>query len=141
MPLLFNMAYANIRILKDNYALFEGCPPPFNQRSIFRTFCHYFILVSDFVSAKMSIFINSLHRIIGVQTFKGSMQRTCVISPTLGEGNISTSEGPPPFPQFCGGHIDPVHFNVTGYIMSSDNKSALEHKGFICPLGQVCMVS
>jgi len=62
------------------------------------------------------------------------MRRTCVINPTLGEGRILRDK------QFCGGHIDPVSLNVTGYIELGNN-SVLEPKGYICPLGQVCMVS
>jgi hypothetical protein len=83
----------------------------------------------------MSLFINFLHRIIGVQSFAGSMRRTCVISPTLGEGRVLRDQ------QFCGGYIDPVSHNVTSY-MQMDNKTSSEPpKGYICPLGQVCMVS
>ncbi|KIM44013.1 hypothetical protein M413DRAFT_17890 [Hebeloma cylindrosporum] len=78
------------------------------------------------------LFAIVLFSIIGVQSFKGSMRRTCVISPTLGEGEI-LRDG-----QFCGGHIDPVSLNVTGYIQLGDN-TVLEPKGYICPLGQVCM--
>jgi hypothetical protein len=84
----------------------------------------------------MLFFINFLYRIIGVQSFSGSMRRTCVISATLGEPDI-LRDG-----QFCGGHIDPVSFNVTSYIHSGNNTiPSPEPKGYICPLGQVCKVS
>lgn len=73
-------------------------------------------------------------RIIGVQSFKGSMRRTCVISPTLEEGPVMRDD------QFCGGHIDPVTLNVTGYIQMANNQSVSDPKGYICPLGQTCMV-
>ena len=62
------------------------------------------------------------------------MRRTCVISPTLGEGR-HLRDG-----QFCGGFIDPVTLNVTGYVQLN-NHTVGTPKGYICPLGQVCMVS
>ena len=73
-------------------------------------------------------------RIIGVQSFKGSLRRVCVISPTLGEDTHTISN------QFCGGHIDPVTLSVTGYIQL-DNLTFPSAKGYICPLGQLCTVS
>jgi len=62
------------------------------------------------------------------------MRRTCVINPTLGEGR-HLRDG-----QFCGGHIDPVSLNVTGYIQLN-KETVADAKGYICPLGQVCMVN
>lgn len=79
--------------------------------------------------------INFLHRIIGVQSFAGSMRRTCVISPTLGEGPVFRDQ------QFCGGYIDPVSHNVTSYVHMNNKTASEPPKGYICPLGQVCMVS
>ena len=72
--------------------------------------------------------------IIGVQSFKGSLRRACVISPTLGEDIHRISN------QFCGGHIDPVTLSVSGYIQL-DNLTYPSAKGYICPLGQLCMVN
>ncbi|KAF8063493.1 Ion transport protein-domain-containing protein [Lyophyllum atratum] len=69
--------------------------------------------------------------IIGVQSFKGSMRRTCLLSPILGEQEIQI-EG-----QFCGGYIDPLTLNATGYIQL-DGSRVPTSKGYICPLGQVC---
>ncbi|CAA7264458.1 unnamed protein product [Cyclocybe aegerita] len=78
------------------------------------------------------LFAMVLFSIIGVQSFKGSMRRTCVINPALGEGP-HLRDG-----QFCGGHVDPTTFNATGYIQLN-NQSVADPKGYICPLGQVCM--
>ncbi len=76
--------------------------------------------------------LNVSIRIIGVQTFKGSLQRSCVVTATLGEGDIVLD-------QFCGGHVDPVTFSEVGFITSNgDNQTTT--KGYICPLGQVCKV-
>ncbi|KAF8882238.1 Ion transport protein-domain-containing protein [Infundibulicybe gibba] len=77
------------------------------------------------------LFAMVLFSIIGVQSFKGSLRRSCYLSPTLGEGEIQLES------QFCGGYIDPETLNVTTYIpMGGDNPGAA--KGYICPLGQVC---
>lgn len=76
------------------------------------------------------VFAMVLFSIIGVQSFKGSMRRTCVIV----EGH-HLRDG-----QFCGGHIDPVTLNVTGYI-DLNNNTVPDSKGYICPLGQRCMVN
>lgn len=70
--------------------------------------------------------------IIGVQTFKGSLQRSCVVTATLGEGNITLG-------QFCGGYIHPVTHLEVGFMMSN-GENATTAKGYICPLGQVCQV-
>ncbi|KAH9475037.1 Calcium-channel protein cch1 [Psilocybe cubensis] len=78
------------------------------------------------------LFAMVLFSIIGVQSFNGSLRRTCVISPTLGEGP-HLRDG-----QFCGGYIDPVTLNATGYLQQ-DNSTTTSPKGYICPLGQVCM--
>ena len=41
--------------------------------------------------------------------------------------------------KFCGGYIDPVTLKVMGYVQLN-NQTASGVKGFICPLGQTCMV-
>jgi hypothetical protein len=41
--------------------------------------------------------------------------------------------------QQCGGHIDPNSFEAVGYITMKDVPMA-RPKGFICPLGQICLV-
>ncbi|KAG6811221.1 hypothetical protein H0H92_008482 [Tricholoma furcatifolium] len=41
-------------------------------------------------------------------------------------------------PQFCGGHIDPITLQKTGYV-TLDGVQTTTSKGFICPLGQLCM--
>lgn len=74
----------------------------------------------------------NLVRIIGVQSFKGSLRRSCVLTSTLGEGDILLD-------QFCGGYIDPSTLETVGFkTLSGENASAT--KGYICPLGQICQV-
>ncbi|KAG6896194.1 hypothetical protein C0992_009767 [Termitomyces sp. T32_za158] len=77
------------------------------------------------------LFAMVLFSIIGVQTFKGSLRRTCFLQPVLGEQEIQI-EG-----QFCGGYIDPLTLQITGYIPLDGVQSSMS-KGYICPLGQVC---
>lgn len=75
----------------------------------------------------------SFRRIIGVQSFKGSYRRSCWLNPILGEGATQLPD------QRCGGYIDPISLNLTGYIML-DGTLSPDTKGYICPLGQVCKV-
>ncbi|KAJ7243891.1 Ion transport protein-domain-containing protein [Mycena haematopus] len=80
------------------------------------------------------IFAMVLFSIIGVQTFKGSLRRTCVLNAIGGEPDTVLDN------QFCGGFLDPVHLNKTGYI-SLEGEISPEIKGYICPLGQTCRQS
>ena len=73
-------------------------------------------------------------RIIGVQSFKGSLRRMCYISPTNGETSRIQNQN-----QWCGGYIDPATLDTFGYIQL-DGSINSEVKGYVCPLGQVCMV-
>ncbi|KAJ7583970.1 Ion transport protein-domain-containing protein [Mycena floridula] len=76
------------------------------------------------------LFAMVLFSIIGTQAFNGSFRRVCHLSPILGEPEIALD-------QFCGGQIDPVTLNATGY-WSSDGTQIFASKGYICPLGQTC---
>ncbi|KAF7334437.1 hypothetical protein MVEN_02273100 [Mycena venus] len=80
------------------------------------------------------VFAMVLFSIIGVQTFKGSLRRTCVLNAVGGEPD-TVLDG-----QFCGGFLDPVHLNKTGYITIGGETSP-DIKGYICPLGQTCRES
>lgn len=99
-------------------------------------FVLFAIVLFSYVIRRVRYFSFScwLFRIIGVQSFKGSMRRTCAINPILGEG-LHLRDG-----QFCGGHIDPITLKPTGYI-GSNNQTTGTAKGYICPLGQSCKVS
>ncbi|KAF8509855.1 Ion transport protein-domain-containing protein [Hysterangium stoloniferum] len=77
------------------------------------------------------IFAMILFSVIGVQSFRGSFRRQCVLNSVGGAPAI-------PLGQQCGGHIDPVTLNVDGYIPNNNNSSGDFGKGFVCPLGQVC---
>ncbi|KAG6837569.1 hypothetical protein H0H93_006983 [Arthromyces matolae] len=77
------------------------------------------------------LFATLLFSIIGVQSFKGSFRRACILQPVLGESQIQINA------QYCGGYIDPVSLNPTGYI-TLDGTQITTSKGYICPLGQIC---
>ena len=89
---------------------------------------HYFIFHSSITPPRLEC------RIIGVQSFKGSLRRTCFISPTRGETSPIQNSN-----QFCGGYIDPVSLETLGYI-KLDGEPVRESKGYVCPLGQICTV-
>ncbi|KDR78145.1 hypothetical protein GALMADRAFT_64911 [Galerina marginata CBS 339.88] len=72
--------------------------------------------------AYLVAFVMVLFSIIGVQFFGGSLRKTCAVSPSPGEiPYLQTS-------QVCAGYINHTTLNATSL------------KGYICPLGQLCMV-
>ncbi|KAF8489571.1 Ion transport protein-domain-containing protein, partial [Russula emetica] len=75
------------------------------------------------------LFAMTLFSIIGVQSFNGSMLRSCYLKPVLGEGETSLNH-------FCGGHVDPNTLSNVPYITQDGRNVTV--KGYICPLGQVC---
>ena len=82
------------------------------------------------------VFAMGLFSIVGVQSFKGSFQRTCVWIDPTGQDNYTLSN------QHCGGHINSTTGIVSMYIpRNEDRPISNTAKGFICPLGQLCLVS
>ncbi|KAF8639058.1 hypothetical protein AX17_001754 [Amanita inopinata Kibby_2008] len=77
------------------------------------------------------LFAMILLSIIGVQSFRGSLRRSCWLEPTLGEDEMELNS------QFCGGHVNSTTLQVSGYVRI-DGSIAPAAKGFICPLGQLC---
>jgi voltage-dependent calcium channel len=71
------------------------------------------------------------HRKFGIQSFSGSLRRSCYLAPTLGEPEAQLSH-------FCGGFIDPTTLSVVPYITQDRQNGTV--KGYICPLGQTCKV-
>ncbi|KZT03083.1 uncharacterized protein LAESUDRAFT_660488 [Laetiporus sulphureus 93-53] len=71
-----------------------------------------------------------LFSVIGIQAFKGSYLRSCNLLPVLGEAETDLSQN-------CGGWIDPNTLEVKGYVTRDGSYGSA--KGYICPLGQVCM--
>ncbi|KAG9016762.1 calcium channel protein [Tulasnella sp. 427] len=82
--------------------------------------------------ARVSVFVlfaMVLFSIVGVQSFKGSFRRNCLL--------VVPDDDPINLGQSCGGQIDPVSLNATGYY-NLDGQIIFSPKGFICPLGQIC---
>ncbi|GJE94122.1 Ion transport protein-domain-containing protein [Phanerochaete sordida] len=77
------------------------------------------------------LFAMIMFSIIGIQSFRGSFRRTCHLLPTAGEGDIDLGNQ-------CGAHMDPNTLEIVPYI-PADNNTQVTVKGFVCPLGQVCL--
>ncbi|KAJ3901512.1 Ion transport protein-domain-containing protein [Lentinula edodes] len=71
-------------------------------------------------------------RVIGIQSFKGSLRRNCFLLPVNGETQQQLSD------QFCGGHINDTTLVANSYILLNGSVSEYTAKGYICPLGQIC---
>ncbi|KAK2732689.1 calcium channel protein [Myotisia sp. PD_48] len=79
-----------------------------------------------------------LFAIVGVQSFKSSFRRTCVWVDPEGIRNFTLNQAPDSI-QFCGGHFDNITLHHVPWIDSTGGKGALEAKGYICPLGSLCI--
>ncbi|KAF7185006.1 Calcium-channel protein cch1 [Pseudocercospora fuligena] len=84
-----------------------------------------------------------LFSIVGVQSFKSSLRRTCVFdgalaNPPMAENN--TQNQPPPAGnfQFCGGWID-LDGNNMPWLKADGSNGTDEHKGYLCPQGSYCV--
>jgi hypothetical protein len=81
------------------------------------------------------IFAVILFSIIGVQSFRGSFRRSCVLT----DPNNSTNDIV--LDQLCGGHLNATSLENARYLLQDGSSSDARPKGYICPLGQVCQVS
>jgi len=75
-----------------------------------------------------------LFAIVGVQSFKSSLRRSCVWIDPLGVNNFTNTD------QHCGGHLrnTPDGFIPEPYIAAIGMPEGTD-KGFLCPKGSVCM--
>jgi hypothetical protein len=81
------------------------------------------------------IFAAVLFSIIGVQSFRGSFRRVCILTdPNNSSNTISLS-------QQCGGYLDPTTFQAMPYLQINGVPIVGDPKGFICPMNQICQVS
>lgn len=85
--------------------------------------------------ANISIFITFfciLFAIIGVQSFKSSLRRTCVwVDPNGIDDNYTTS-------QFCGSYLHPETLEIMPYVYP-DGTPGAQAKGFACPVNSYCV--
>lgn len=77
--------------------------------------------------------------IIGVQSFKSSFRRTCVWVGDDGSGENFTQNIAPDNIQFCGGHLDALTTEAMPWIKSDGSNGTSKAKGFICPIGSLCV--
>ncbi|OCF43572.1 high-affinity cell membrane calcium channel [Kwoniella heveanensis CBS 569] len=81
------------------------------------------------------IFAAGIFSIIGVQSFRGSFRRACVLTDPQNSTNQITLE------RQCGGYLDPETLLNVPYLDSDGDPSTISPKGYICPLGQVCITT
>lgn len=75
-----------------------------------------------------------LFAIVGVQSFKSSLRRSCVWIDPQGRQNFTHSE------QHCGGHLKNVpDANIPEPYIAAFGMPNGTDKGFLCPKGSVCM--
>jgi hypothetical protein len=78
-----------------------------------------------------------LFAVIGVQAFKSSMKRSCVVSDTDSIDLITTLSKQA---QFCGGHIIERFGSIEAqsWLKRDGNLGPSGPKGYLCPLGMIC---
>ncbi|WRT67795.1 uncharacterized protein IL334_004769 [Kwoniella shivajii] len=81
------------------------------------------------------IFAAGIFSIIGVQSFRGSFRRSCVLTDPNNQTNQITLS------QQCGGFLDSSTLAHIPYLDLDGTPSSISPKGYICPLGQVCMTT
>ncbi|PGH21484.1 hypothetical protein AJ80_03152 [Polytolypa hystricis UAMH7299] len=78
-----------------------------------------------------------LFAIIGVQSFKSSLRRTCVWIDPEGVQNFTLNSAPDDI-QFCGGHVDSTG-KEQPWIKPEGEAGAVNPKGYLCPQGSLCI--
>jgi voltage-dependent calcium channel len=80
-----------------------------------------------------------LFGIVGVQSFKSSLRRTCVWVGDDGSGQNYTLNIAPENIQFCGGYLDPLSGEAMPWLKSDGRNGTSKHKGYLCPQGSLCV--
>lgn len=81
-----------------------------------------------------------LFAIVGIQSFKSSLQRTCVWIGVDGQDNYTLNDAAGDSIQICGGYLDSITgekkpwMNADGIVPANTNA-----KGYICPRGSLCV--
>ncbi|PYH95928.1 calcium channel subunit Cch1 [Aspergillus ellipticus CBS 707.79] len=79
-----------------------------------------------------------LFAIVGIQSFKSSLRRTCVWIGVDGESNY-TQNDPNGNLQFCGGYVNSSTGQHMPWIQSDNIPSSSTAKGYLCPVGSLCV--
>jgi voltage-dependent calcium channel len=77
--------------------------------------------------------------IVGVQSFKSSLRRTCVWVGDDGSGQNYTLNLAPENVQFCGGYLDAVTGQAMPWLKGDGSNGTSKHKGYLCPQGSLCV--
>ena len=81
------------------------------------------------------IFAAGLFSIIGVQSFRGSFRRQCVLTDPNNSSNVIDLS------QQCGGYLNTTSLTNIRYLEVDGSTTDVGAKGFICPLDQVCQTA
>ena len=80
-----------------------------------------------------------LFAIVGVQSFKSSLRRTCVwVNPDTVSGNYTQNIAPENL-QFCGGHLNAATGQPMPWLTALGENGTTSHKGYLCPQGSFCI--
>ncbi|RMZ87534.1 hypothetical protein DV736_g5243, partial [Chaetothyriales sp. CBS 134916] len=79
--------------------------------------------------------------IIGVQSFKSSLRRTCVWVGDDGSGQNYSLNVAPENIQFCGGYLDALTGDPRPWLKSDGQNGTKTSKGYLCPQGSLCVES
>ncbi|EXJ91094.1 hypothetical protein A1O1_04201 [Capronia coronata CBS 617.96] len=77
--------------------------------------------------------------IIGVQSFKSSLRRTCVWVGDDGSGQNYTLNLAPENVQFCGGYLDAVTGEPMPWLKLDGRNGTGSSKGYLCPQNSLCI--
>lgn len=81
------------------------------------------------------VFAATLFSIIGVQSFRGSLRRECVLTDPNNSTDIIS------LGQQCGGYLDAATLQELTYLNIDGSHASGLPKGYICPINQICNVS
>ena len=81
-----------------------------------------------------------LFAIVGLQSFKSSLRRTCVWVGQNGLSNYTQNVAPDNI-QFCGGHLDAATDKPMPWRTADGRNGTTHHKGYLCPQGSLCIES
>lgn len=76
--------------------------------------------------------------IVGVQSFKSSLRRTCVWVGADGSGPNFTMNVAPETLQFCGGYLDPNGEKMP-WLRADGQNGSQSAKGYLCPVNSLCV--
>ena len=80
------------------------------------------------------VFAFTIFSIIGVQSFRGSFRRQCVVTDPFNSTNQIALQ------QQCGGYLDSSLIHAS-YLNLGGSPAQVGAKGYICPANQVCMTA